>query len=48
MLKPAFLDACRAAVESAERMSGVTIDDVWASFGAGGLVLALLPFLFLL
>ena len=30
--------AVREAVESAERMSGVTIDDVWASFGAGGLV----------
>src|SRR4029450_7985736 len=29
--------AVREAVESAERMSGVTIDDVWASFGAGGL-----------
>ena len=30
--------AVREAVESAERMSGVTIDDVWASFGAGGLI----------
>jgi cell division protein FtsA len=30
--------AVREAVESAERMSGVTVDDVWASFGAGGLV----------
>ncbi len=30
--------AVREAVEQAERMSGVTIDDVWASFGAGGLV----------
>ena len=29
--------AVREAVESAERMSGMTIDDVWASFGAGGL-----------
>lgn len=29
--------AVRQAVEQAERMSGVTIDDVWASFGAGGL-----------
>ncbi len=29
--------AVREAVESAERMSGVTIDEVWASFGAGGL-----------
>jgi len=29
--------AVREAVESAERMSGATIDDVWASFGAGGL-----------
>src|SRR5690349_8349044 len=29
--------AIREAVESAERMSGVTVDDVWASFGAGGL-----------
>ena len=29
--------AVREAVESAERMSCVTIDDVWASFGAGGL-----------
>ena len=29
--------AVREAVESAERMSGVTIEDVWASFGAGGL-----------
>jgi len=30
--------AVREAVELAERMSGVTIDEVWASFGAGGLV----------
>ena len=30
--------AVREAVEIAERMSGVTIEDVWASFGAGGLV----------
>ena len=30
--------AVRAAVEIAERISGVTIDVVWASFGAGGLV----------
>ena len=30
--------AVREAVELAERMAGVTIDDVWASFGAGGLV----------
>ena len=29
--------AIREAVESAERMSGVTVDDVWASIGAGGL-----------
>ena len=29
--------AVREAVEQAERMSGVTVDDVWASFGAGGL-----------
>ena len=29
--------AVRESVEGAERMSGVTIDDVWASFGAGGL-----------
>ena len=29
--------AVREAVEQAERMSGVTIDDVWASFGAGAL-----------
>ncbi|HEU5482238.1 MAG TPA: cell division protein FtsA [Sphingomicrobium sp.] len=28
--------AVREAVEQAERMSGVTIDDVWASYGAGG------------
>ncbi len=33
--------AVREAVEQAERMSGVTIDDVWASFGAGGLTSAL-------
>ena len=32
--------AVREAVEQAERMSGVTIDDVWASFGAGGLTSA--------
>ena len=30
--------AVREAVEIAERISGVTIDDVWACFGAGGLV----------
>ena len=30
--------AVREAVELAERMSAVTIDEVWASFGAGGLV----------
>jgi cell division protein FtsA len=30
--------AVREAVEIAERISGVTIDDVWAGFGAGGLV----------
>ena len=30
--------AVREAVEQAERMSGATIDEVWASFGAGGLV----------
>jgi cell division protein FtsA len=30
--------AVREAVEIAERISGVTIDDVWASFGAGALV----------
>ena len=30
--------AVREAVEIAERMSGVTVDDVWASFGAGSLV----------
>jgi len=29
--------AVREAVEQAERMSGVTVDDVWASYGAGGL-----------
>ena len=29
--------AVREAVELAERMSGVTIDDVWATYGAGGL-----------
>jgi len=34
---PASEQAVREAVELAERMSGVTIDDVWASFGAGGL-----------
>ena len=30
--------AVREAVELAERMSGVTVDEVWASYGAGGLV----------
>ena len=30
--------AVREAVEIAERISGVTIDDVWACFAAGGLV----------
>ena len=30
--------AVREAVELAERMSGETIDEVWASYGAGGLV----------
>ena len=30
--------AVREAVELAERMSGVTIDDVWASYGAGGVI----------
>src|SRR3954469_18503172 len=30
--------AVREAVELAERMSSVTVDDVWASYGAGGLV----------
>jgi cell division protein FtsA len=30
--------AVREAVELAERMSTVTVDEVWASFGAGGLV----------
>ena len=30
--------AVREAVELAERMAGVSVDDVWASFGAGGLV----------
>ena len=29
--------AVREAVEQAERMSGANIEDVWASFGAGGL-----------
>jgi cell division protein FtsA len=29
--------AVREAVEQAERMAGQSIDDVWASFGAGGL-----------
>ncbi|MGI8705325.1 MAG: cell division protein FtsA [Sphingomicrobium sp.] len=29
--------AVREAVELAERMAGITIDDVWASYGAGGL-----------
>src|SRR6476659_10675445 len=28
----------REGVDLAERMSGVTVDDVWASYGAGGLV----------
>ena len=30
--------AVREAVELAERMSAVTVDEVWASYGAGGLV----------
>src|SRR5215218_5032885 len=30
--------AVRESVELAERMSGVTIEEVWASYGAGGLV----------
>jgi cell division protein FtsA len=30
--------AVREAVELAERMSGLTVDDVWASYGAPGLV----------
>ena len=30
--------AVREVVELAERMSGVTVDDVFASYGAGGLV----------
>src|SRR5206468_9561617 len=30
--------AVREAVELAERMSGLTVDEVWASYGAGGLV----------
>ncbi|MEO7654895.1 MAG: cell division protein FtsA [Sphingomicrobium sp.] len=30
--------AVREAVELAERMAGQTVDDVWASYGAGGLV----------
>src|SRR3954469_3994062 len=30
--------AVREAVELAERMSGLTVEDVWASYGAGGLV----------
>ena len=30
--------AVREAVDLAERMSGVTIDDIWASFAAGGLI----------
>lgn len=30
--------AVREAVDLAERMSGVTIEDVWASFAAGGLI----------
>jgi cell division protein FtsA len=30
--------AVREAVELAERMSGLTVDEVWAGYGAGGLV----------
>src|SRR5919202_2705246 len=30
--------AVREAVELAERMSGLTVEDVWASYGAPGLV----------
>ena len=30
--------AVREAVELAERMSGLTVEEVWASYGAGGLV----------
>ncbi|HVI05930.1 MAG TPA: cell division protein FtsA, partial [Sphingomicrobium sp.] len=30
--------AVREAVELAERMSGLTVEDVWAGYGAGGLV----------
>ncbi len=30
--------AVRAAVEQAERMSGLTVDEVWANYGAGGLI----------
>ena len=30
--------AVREAVELAERMAGHTVDDVWAGYGAGGLV----------
>ena len=30
--------AVREAVELAERMSGLTVEDVWASYGAGGVV----------
>src|SRR5213080_5355590 len=30
--------AVREAVELAERMSGLTVEDVWASYGAGELV----------
>ena len=30
--------AVREAVELAERMAGRTVEDVWASYGAGGLV----------
>ena len=30
--------AVREAVELAERMAGQTVDDVWAGYGAGGLV----------
>ena len=35
---PASEFAVREAVELAERMSGLTVEDVWASYGAGGLV----------
>src|SRR3954466_278674 len=30
--------AVREAVELAERMAGVTVEEVWAGYGAGGLV----------